>query len=210
MVSVVPAGQVSVADLMERYGLEIAEMEVPEWTNLATPSDTALSDTEKHYLDRIKTNFTRLMRQPPLLENSVKMLVLSPLLDRVGFYDAPYRIESETSVELALEDEDTIIRGRIDVLVPQEQLWILVLESKRSDFAVNGAIGQALAYMLGSPNAGPTFGMITNGNDFLFLKLIQQPQPRYAHSKLFSLLNPGNDLYAVLQVLKRIGDAIRL
>lgn len=204
MVAVVPAGQVSVAELMDRYGLAVGELETPEWTDLAAPNEA-----EKQYLDRIKANFTRLMRQPPLLENSVKMLMISPLLDRAGFYDAPYRIESETSVELALEDEEAVIRGRIDVLVLQERLWLLVLESKRSDFAVSSAIGQALAYMLSSPNDGPTFGLITNGNDFLFLKLVPQPQPRYVHSKLFSLLNPGNDLHAVLQVLKRLGGAIQ-
>ncbi|NJL84996.1 MAG: hypothetical protein HC886_01890 [Leptolyngbyaceae cyanobacterium SM1_1_3] len=44
--------------------------------------------------------------------------------------------------------------------------------------------------------------MISNGRSFLFLKLVQQPQPQYANSRLFSLLNPGNDFYPVLQIMK--------
>jgi hypothetical protein len=79
----------------------------------------------------------------------------------------------------------------------------LVIESKRSDFAVTRAIPQALAYMLGNEETVlPTFGMITNGNEFLFLKVLKH---EYANSRLFSLVNPDNELYSVLQVLKRLG-----
>ena len=51
----------------------------------------------------------------------------------------------------------------------------------------------------------PTFGMITNGNEFLFLKTSQQ---EYANSRLFSLVNPDNELYSVLQLLKHLGTKI--
>ncbi|WP_353933065.1 type I restriction enzyme HsdR N-terminal domain-containing protein [Okeanomitos corallinicola TIOX110] len=140
---------------------------------------------------------------PPMLENTVKMVVLAPLLDLAGFYHKPFRIETETGVALEMEDEGTIIRGRIDVLVLKNRLWLLVIESKRSDFAVTRAIPQALAYMLGNEETVlPTFGMITNGNEFLFLKVLEH---KYANSRLFSLVNPDNELYRVLQVLKRLG-----
>ena len=82
-----------------------------------------------------------------MLENTVKMVVLAPLLDLAGFYHKPFRIETETSVALEMKDEGTIIRGRIDVLVIKNRLWLLVIESKRSDFAVTRAIPQALAYI---------------------------------------------------------------
>ena len=59
--------------------------------------------------------------------------------------------------------------------------------------------------MLASPTPElPAFGMITNGRNFLFLKLIRQPIPQYAMSRLFSLVNPGNELYAVLSILKHL------
>ena len=66
--------------------------------------------------------------------------------------------------------------------------------------------------MLSNPEAEqPTFGMITNGSEFLFLKATRQPAAEYANSRLFSLLNPSNELYVVLQILKRLGmEAIAL
>jgi hypothetical protein len=121
----------------------------------------------------VKANFLELMDDPPMLENTVKMVVLAPLLDLAGFYHKPFRIETETGVALEMEDEGTIIRGRIDVLVLKNRLWLLVIESKRSDFAVTRAIPQALAYMLGNEETVlPTFGMITNGNEFLFINML--------------------------------------
>lgn len=115
-----------------------------EWLdNFAT-----LSESDRHLLDRVKSNFLELMEDPPMLENTVKMVILAPLLDLAGFYHKPFRIETETSVSLEMQDEGTIIRGRIDVLVLKNRLWLLVIESKRSDFAVTRAIPQALAYML--------------------------------------------------------------
>lgn len=71
------------------------------------------------------------------------------------------------------------------------------------------AIPQALAYMLGNlETAQPTFGMITNGNEFLFLKSTRQPAAEYANYRLFSLVNPSNELYIVLQVLKQLGEVV--
>ena len=210
MVQAIPATQVTLRELRQAFGLHLSQAPTffPEWLE----PDAALDETEHQLLDRVKTNFLELMEDPPMLENSVKMVVLAPLLDLAGFYHRPFRIETETSVEIELEDEGTVVRGRIDVLVLRNRLWLLVIESKRSDFAVTRAIPQALAYMLGNPEiAQPTFGMITNGNEFLFLKATHQPTAEYANSRLFSLFNPSNDLYVVLQVLKRLGrEAIAL
>lgn len=205
MVEAIPATEVTLRALKQALGLQIAQDSnfFPEWAE----THTALSDTEQQLLDRVKANFMGLMEDPPMLENSVKLVVLAPLLDLAGFYHKPFRIETETSMDVDLQDEGLVIRGRIDVLVLKHRLWLLVIESKRSDFAVTRAIPQALSYMLGNPEMGqPTFGMITNGNDFLFLKAIRQPVTEYANSRLFSLLNPNNDLYGVLQILKRLGE----
>jgi len=207
MVSVIPASQVSIALLEERYGLREATQ--PDFFSEWTQGLGELTELEKQYLDRVKTHFKRLLKSPPLLENSVKMVVLSPLLDMAGFYDDPFHIRSEVSVEIATEDEGEVIRGRIDVLVLKDRFWILALEAKRSDFDVNVAMGQALAYMLANPEVEqPSFAMVSNGQSFLFLKLTKAPQPQYANSRLFSLVNPGNDLYDVLMVMKCIGQVV--
>ncbi|MEA5449322.1 restriction endonuclease subunit R [Leptolyngbya sp. CCNP1308] len=207
IVSVIPDSQVSIAFLEDRYGLREATQ--PDFFSEWTQGLGALTELEKQYLDRVKTHFKRFLKSLPLLENSGKMVVLSPLLDMAGFYDDPFYIRSEVSVEIATEDEGEVIRGRIDVLVLKERFWILALEAKRSGFDVNVAMGQALAYVLANPEVEqPTSAMVSNGQSFLFLKLTKAPQSQYANSRLFSLVNPGNDLYEVLQVMKCIGEVV--
>jgi hypothetical protein len=52
----------------------------------------------------------------------------------------------------------------------------------------------------------PTYGLLTNGSSFMFVKLVKGETPQYAFSRWFSMFNPGNDLYAVLSILKRLGE----
>ena len=206
MSQAIAAKDVTLKELKQNFGIQMSQSPAffTEWLE----AFTLLSEEERHLLDRVKANFQELMEEPPMLENTVKMVVLAPLLDLAGFYHKPFRIETETSVALEMKDEGAIIRGRIDVLVVKNQLWLLVIESKRSDFAVTRAIPQALSYMLSnSEMVQPTFGMITNGNEFLFLKTSQND---YANSRLFSLVNPNNELYEVLQILKHLGSKISM
>jgi predicted type IV restriction endonuclease len=204
MVQTIPATEATLRELKQAFGLQ--QTQNPTFFSEWMEANTSLSAAEQALLDRVKANFVELMEDPPMLENSVKMVVLAPLLDLAGFYHKPFRIETETSVDVEMKDEDLVIWGRIDVLVLKNRLWLLVIESKRSDFAVTRAIPQALAYMLGNPEmTQPTFGMVTNGNEFLFLKAVRQPIAEYTNSRLFSLVNPNNELYSVLQVLKRLG-----
>ena len=207
MSPVLPANRVTLRSLKQQLGLQFNpdSQFFPEWSQ-AHPH---LTELERQLLDRVKDNFWALMEDPPMLENSVKMVVLAPLLDLAGFYRKPFHIETETSITLEMEDDGTVIQGRIDVLVQKNRLWLLVIESKCSDFSVMRAIPQALTYMLGNPESDrPTYGAIANGNEFLFLKAIRQPTSQYSNSRLFSLLNPGNDLYGVLQVLKQLGQVV--
>ncbi|MBW4580150.1 MAG: hypothetical protein KME42_11320 [Tildeniella nuda ZEHNDER 1965/U140] len=78
-----------------------------------------------------------------------------------------------------------------------------------SDFSLTKALPQALSYLLSSPNR-PCFGLITNGSDFVFIKLDQTEQPIYATSKVFSLLAPDNELVDVLRVLKHLEDVLKV
>jgi hypothetical protein len=204
MVQAIAAKDVTLRELKKNLGIQISQDSAffTEWLDSFIPLD----EEDCHLLDRVKANFLELMEDPPMLENTVKMVVLAPLLDLAGFYHKPFRIETETAIALEMKDEGAVIRGRIDVLVIKNRLWLLVIESKRSDFAVTRAIPQALAYMLSNAEAvQPTFGMITNGNEFLFLKTSRN---EYANSRLFSLVNPNNELYEVLQILKHLGSKI--
>ncbi len=207
MIQTIQPHQVTLKQLKENFGLKLSQDDsfFPECNIL----NLSITQEEQKALDRVKSNFLSLLEDPPLLENSVKMVVISPLLDLAGFYQSPFRIETESSIEIKTEDEGLIIKGRIDVLVIKNRLWLLVIESKRSDFSVTTAIPQALAYMIANPTVDkPTFGMICNGSEFLFLKAVHSSNILYKTSQLFSLFNPKNDLCLVLELLKELGNII--
>lgn len=207
MVQVIQAQNIGLAYLEERFVLRQTESEdfFPEWVD-PLPE---ITDLEKQYLDRVKTNFLRLAKRPPILENAVKMVVLSPLLDLAGFYREPFLLATEESIEIAIEDEEEVIRGRIDVLVIQEQFWLLVIESKKASFSLLQAIPQAIAYMLADPHPEKhVFGCVTNGEDFQFIKLIKQDTSEYALSDKFTLSKRENELYQVLKILKKFSQIL--
>ncbi len=206
MVQAIQAEALTLYDVETKFGLQRSENDqfFKEWSD-DLPELTA---QEKQQLDRVKASYLNLDKYP-MLENTVKMVVLSPLLDLAGFYLPPFRIAAEEPVQITAEDDGTIVRGRIDVLVLLNQFWILAIESKSTKFAVTEARPQALAYMVANPNfEKPSFGLTTNGTEFIFLKLIKQGKPQYALSNVFSLLNRGNDLYTILGVLKQLGELI--
>ena len=207
MVQLIQDRNIGIAYLEERFGLEQTDNEAffTEWVeNLPE-----ISELEKQYLDKVKFHFLRLVKYPPLSEETVKLVVLSPLLSLAGFYDEPFFIRSESSIEIAVEDQEEVIRGRIDVLVIQQQLWLLVIESKRPTFSLLEAIPQALTYMLANPQpTKPVFGLVMNGSDFIFLKISQINQPQYALSDQFTLLRRENELYQVFRILKKLGQTL--
>ena len=143
-----------------------------------------------------------------MLENAVKMAVVSPLLLLADLFLPPFKFQAEKSVKLVSEDEGTIIEGRIDVLVLQNDFWVTVIESKKASYSAEVGIPQLLAYMLANPNPShPCYGMISNGGYFLFLKLVHGVRPKYAISNPFDLRKKnGNDLYRVVSILKRLGE----
>lgn len=168
-----------------------------------------LTDSEKTLLDRVKDRYRYHRDDGPLAEGVVNLIVVSPLLELAGFYDPPFRIRAERSVEIAIEVGEEVLQGRLDFLVVQDQFWSVVIESKRAGFDMELAIPQTLAYMVASPNPDrPVFGMVTNGGEFFFIKLTQQGIPQYDISDVYSLLPRQNKLYEVLGMLKRIGEVI--
>ncbi|MGB6169800.1 MAG: restriction endonuclease subunit R [Geitlerinemataceae cyanobacterium] len=151
----------------------------------------------------VKAAYANLARRS-VLENTVKMAIVSPLLDVAGFFFPPFYVDTEESVEIVSQDGETIVRGRMDVLVLQERVWVLVIESKRAEFSVKVGIPQVLSYMLASPHPERSiYGLVTNGSNFVFLKLVRREIPQYIRSQEFVLENP-HDLDRVLQVLKQL------
>jgi Type I restriction enzyme R protein N terminus (HSDR_N) len=177
-----------------------------EWTENLVEITTG----EEAALDRIKTSYLYNSAEGPLTESTVNLLVLSPLLYLTGFCDPPFKIRGELSVEITAEENGMTLSGRVDALVLQNQFWLILVESKQAKFSFSAAIPQALSYMMASPNPEKTtYGMVTNGDGFLFIKLVQQPRPLYALSDDFSMFAQSrNELYDVARILKRLGEGM--
>jgi len=86
----------------------------------------------------------------------------------------PLKLKPKLQSRISAEDDGVIVKGNIDVLVVQKQFWILVIESKSTKFDVMTALPQALAYMLDdSKRDQSTFGLLVNGREFVFVKLME-------------------------------------
>jgi len=44
-------------------------------------------------------------------------------------------VKSEESIDIEVPDEDIIIKVRIDTLVLRDQLWVMIIESKKVSFS---------------------------------------------------------------------------
>ena len=205
MVQTLSAQKVTLFDLSQTFGLErtIDAKFFPEWQETLPE----LSDFEKQMLDEVKGDYLHVSKYP-LLEPIVKMVVLAPLLKLAGFYRAPFYVTAEKEVTLTSEDEDTVIQGKVDLLVFHPDFWITLIEAKRAAYSLEAAMPQALAYMLSASVAEtPSFGLVTNGGEFRFIKLVRSPTPQYALSDLFSL-DSRDDIDTILEILKHLGQLV--
>ncbi len=203
MVISTPVQQINLRYLIDNFGLQ--RVRDPNFFREWQTDLPELTEMETLQLDRIRESYFNLVDHPPVLENVVKLTIISPLLFVAGFYLSPFQIKCEKSIEISDEDEGVKINSRIDILVLENNLWVTVIESKQLDFSLEKGIAQILTYMLADPNKNTsTFGMITNGADFSFIKLVRANNPQYSLADKFSLSNQTNELYSVLKILKRL------
>lgn len=197
----------SLAEVEARFGLSRNDEGAffPEWRE-ALPS---LTETEKDRLTVMRQRLLYHRADGDLLEGAVMLLVASPLLELAGFYDPPFKMRAEVAVEVTINDGEEILRGRIDVLILQQNFWVLVLEANKTTLSTRSALPQALAYMMANSSGHPTFGLLTNGDDVLFVKLANQPSSQYSLSRVFSLYTVPTELESTLQILKQIGQQVR-
>ena len=156
MVQTIQPRNVTMYDLRTKFEIELVEDDqfFREWED----NLPEISEAEKQRLDRVKASYRNLLEYPPLLENTVKMVVLSPFLDLADFYLSPFHVTSEKSVEIVDEDEGMIVRGQLDVLALFQEFWVVVIESKQAAFSLEVGIPQLLAYMLANLSADrPTY-----------------------------------------------------
>jgi hypothetical protein len=140
----------TLGQIEEKLGIRLSDDRTffLEWLNLPA----TLSNSDRDRLDRIRQNYLYQSTDGILMEETIKLVLLSPLLELAGFYQSAYKFRAEVSVEVeAIGDTDEILRGRIDALVLQNRLWIVLIESKKATFDLELALPQTLAYMAANP-----------------------------------------------------------
>lgn len=223
MTTTVAIEQLTLQDLEQRFGLQRSAD--PDFFREWRDRLPELGAIERDRLQRIQASYANLERRS-VLENTVKLAVVAPLLDLAGFFLPPFYVDTETSVEIVVDrpvDANQIggekLRGRVDILVLMGRLWVLAIESKRAEFSVKVGIPQVLGYMLAAaPDRQARFGLVTNGSSFVFLKLAKvltfaddadTPLDRWQYDKSPELiLDRADDLEIVLQVMKKLGAIV--
>lgn len=197
----------TLAEAERRFNIDRTEDEAFFWEWHKDLPD--LTNREKTGLNELRRRYLYQRAESQLLEGTVLLLLASPLLAIVGFYDPPFKVRAEESVQIILDDSEEVLQGRIDVLVLENQLWVVVLESKKTALSVWSALPQTLAYLMANPQLErPSFAMMTNGDDILFVKLTQITARQYDVSRVFAPFISNQELYSVLQLLKRMSGVI--
>jgi len=192
----------TIAEAEQKFGLSRSKSQdfFREWCDQLP----ALDSSDQANLEILWRRYIYHRSGGHLLESTVMLLLVSPLLTSAGLYDPPFRIKVEESVLVNISDSEATLQGRIDVLVLRERLWIVVLESKKTMLSVWSALPQTLAYLMASPNGDhPTFAMLTNGDDIVFVKLEGK---EYGMSQVLAPLVNQGELEVAWQVLRKIAE----
>jgi hypothetical protein len=208
--TVTQAKTLTIGEVKERFQLEqVRDLAFfPEWQGL-TPQ---LSAADQQVLDELQLDFCELQEHSPH-EEIVKMFSLSPLLRIAGLAKYPFIPKAEHIIEIDLsyeDDEVQLVRGKIDIIVSHENLWQVIVETKRSQSNVMQALPQALTYMMATPlDDRPIFGLCTNGTDFVFVKMRRGAKNQYSLSDPFSMYKHQNDLYQVVTILQNLRQIVQ-
>ena len=202
------ASQLSLNDV--RRLLKLEEREGDAFTDFF--SLEPLSELEQQEILKIRTDFRRYLSAGKVSEELVKFLVLSPLMRLAGFFDIPILLTMEDSIPIEVEDADTLIKGRLDVLAVNQpdaelaaaQFWILVVEAKNSAIDPWAGLPQLLTYAYKSlQQQSSVWGLTTNGRNYQFVYLTRGNPCTYQILPELSLTDRERSLL-LAQVLKAI------
>ena len=202
------ASQLSLNDV--RRLLKLEEREGDAFTDFF--SLEPLSELEQQEILKIRTDFRRYLSAGKVSEELVKFLVLSPLMRLAGFFDIPIVLTMEDSIPIEVEDADTLIKGRLDILAVNQpdaelaaaQFWILVVEAKNSAIDPWAGLPQLLTYAYKSlQQQSSVWGLTTNGRNYQFVYLTRGNPCTYQILPDLSLTDKERSLL-LAQVLKAI------
>ncbi|MGB3265010.1 MAG: restriction endonuclease subunit R [Microcoleus sp.] len=202
------ASQLSLNDV--RRLLKLEEREADAWNDFFYREP--LSEFEQQELVKIRNNFRRYLAAGKISEELVKFLVVSPLMGLTGFFDVPVVLTMEDSIPIEVEDEDTLIKGRLDILavngpeaeIGAAQFWILVVEAKNSAIDPWAGLPQLLTYAYKSlQQQSSVWGLTTNGRNYQFVYLTRGNPCTYQILPELNLIDKERSLL-LTQVLKAI------
>ncbi len=171
-----------------------------------------LTDFEQQEIVQIREDFDNYLSDGKVLEGMVKALTVFPLMRLAGFYRYPIKITLEENIaQINIEDEDTSITGRFDILSVNNStrsndafFWVLLIEAKNSSVNSFEGLAQLLTYAYNSLlHQTSVWGLTTNGMQFEFVYIQQGSPPTYELMPLLNLFETS-DLSELLQVLKAI------
>ncbi|MEM6501439.1 MAG: type I restriction endonuclease subunit R [Cyanobacteria bacterium P01_C01_bin.89] len=195
----------TIADVENRLGL--SRRDRPEFFNEWQVDLPAVTEGNQQSLETLWQRYLYHCSGGNLLENTVMLPLVSPLLTVAGFYDLPFRVKAEESVSITVADSEKQLQGRLDLLVLCDSLWVIVVESKKTMLSVWSALPQTLAYLMAAPKTdSPSFAMLTNGDDIVFAKRDNQ---QYAVSRVFSPLVNQTELESAWKVLTNLSNVYR-
>lgn len=207
--TILNASNLSLEDVQRLFGFE------KHYSDSFSPllSLEPLTEVEQQDLKQLQNDFDRYLTAGKVSEGQVKFLVLAPLLRLAGFYRYPIEIRLEENIaDIEVEDEDTIIKGRMDILAiskakntkSQIYFWILLIESKNSQIDISTGLPQMLTYAYKSlNNQKSVWGLTTNGRAYQFVYIEQGNPPIYHLMPLLNFMEPPRAV-ELLQVLKAI------
>ncbi len=173
----------------------------------------SLTDFEQQELSQIRNLFRSYYAAGKISEGQIKFLFLAPLMKLAGFYHSSIKITLEENIaDISVEDEDTNIKGRMDILAVSKTkerivttpFWILVIESKNSSFNASEGLPQLLTYAYKSlENQTSVWGVTTNGMDYQFVYLQQGNPPIYQLLPKLDITRSESSI-ELLQVFKSI------
>jgi hypothetical protein len=173
----------------------------------------SLTQFEQQELSQIRNLFRSYYTAGKISEGQIKFLFLAPLMKLAGFYNSSIKITLEENIaDISVEDEDTNIKGRMDILAVNKTqgekvttpFWILVLEPKNSSINASEGLPQLLTYAYKSlKNQTSVWGVTTNGMDYQFVYLQQGNPPIYQLLPKLDITRPESSI-ELLQVFKSI------
>jgi hypothetical protein len=205
------AREIKLEEVRELLGFElIRHGNFEDWLTLQP-----LEIGEAEGLERIASELFDYLENGRISEGQMQLVAIAPLLRLAGYNRSPieYRVE-ENIGSIYIEDRDTYIRGRFDLVVVNRQipadgknlLWILVVESKNMGASEYVGIAQMLTYAYTSlSHQEAVWGLVTNGANYQFFYIRRGENPTYQRMMNLNLLDV-EPAVKLLQVLKAIRE----